>query len=190
MKPIRTKSSCTVSKKQRGFSLIEVLISTFVITIGLVSLLGAFAMAMATTQTAKQDMIAKQLAQEAMESVVTARETANVTWNQIQNVGGAGSPGVFVTNLQPINKCGIDGIIGTADDAGAGAETVQGTGPDGIVGTADDPAPTPLTDFQRSITITNTGSGDLRNITITVQYRTPQNPVRTYVLSGMISQYR
>src|ERR1051325_4052347 len=85
MKPIRTKSSCTVSKKQRGFSLIEVLISTFVITIGLVSLLGAFAMAMATTQTAKQDMIAKQLAQEAMESVVTARETANVTRSRCGN---------------------------------------------------------------------------------------------------------
>src|ERR1043166_4792859 len=194
MIPIGTKSSSKVSGNQYGFSLIEVLISTFVITIGLLSLLGAFGVAMATTQTAKQDMIAKQLAQEAMESIITARETANVTWNQIQNVGGAGSPGIFVTGLLPIKKTGTgtdtDGIIGTADDAGANAETMQEPGPDGIVGTADDPAPTPLTNFQRSIAIGPTATADLRTITITVQYSTPQNAARTYVLSGMISQYR
>src|SRR4051794_41725295 len=143
---IETKSRCAASGSQYGFSLIEVLISTLLITIGLLSLLGAFGVAMATTQTAKQYMIAKQLAQEAMESIITARETANVTWNQIQNVGGAGSPGIFMTGLLPIKKTGtgtdIDGIIGTADDAGANAETMQEPGPDGIVGTADDPAPT------------------------------------------------
>ena len=177
-------------ENQRGFSLIEVLISMVVITIGLVSLLGAFALAMAATQGAKQDMIAKQLAQEAMESHRYGARNCQCYLAPNSECRGAGTPGLFVAGLQPINKCGIDGIIGTADDAAAGAETVQGTGPDGVVGTADDPAPTPLTDFQRSIAITNTATGDLRNITITIQYRTPQNSARTYVLSGMISQYR
>lgn len=173
---------------QRGFTLIEVLISIFVITIGLIALLGAFAVAMAATQNAKQDMVAKQLAQEAMESIVTARETANSTWDQIQNVG-AGN-GIFVVGFMPINKAGADGIIGTADDAVAGAETTQDPGPDGIVGTADDGVPTPLANFQRNISITPTATGDLRNVTITIRYSSAQGTTRTYVLSGMISQYR
>jgi type II secretory pathway pseudopilin PulG len=173
---------------QAGFTLIEALISMCIITIGLIALLGAFTVAMAATQNAKQDMIAKQLAQEAMESIVTARETANSTWDQIQNVGPG--TGIFVTGLLPINKAGADGIIGTADDAAAGIETTQDPGPDGIVGTADDPAPTPLTNFKRSIAIGPTATGDLRTVTITIQYQTSQNNTRTYVLSGMISQYR
>jgi type IV pilus modification protein PilV len=174
--------------RQSGFSLIEVLISMVVITIGLIALLGAFTVAMASTQNAKLDMIAKQLAQESMESIVTARETANSTWDQIQNVGAGG--GIFVTGFVPINKAGADGIIGTADDNAAGAETVQNPGADGIVGTADDLPAAPLTNFQRSIAIGPTATGDLRTVTITVQYTTPQNVRRTYVLSGMISQYR
>src|ERR1041385_4321981 len=190
MTPMRTSTLHFTSRRQCGFTLLEVLISIVVITIGLISMLGAFGVAMAATQTARQDMVAKQLAQEAMESVVTAHETADATWDQIQNVGGAGTPGIFVTGAQPINKPGVDGIVGTADDAAALPETMQEPGPDGIVGTADDPAPTPLTNYQRTIAITPTATGDLRNVTITIQYSAPRSATRTYVLAGMISQYR
>src|SRR5437016_7034670 len=118
---IKTRPLRFASGRQYGFTLLEVLISIVVITIGLISLLGAFAVAMAATQTARQDMVAKQLAEEAMESIITARETADATWDQILNVGGGG---IFVTGLQPIKKPGVDGIIGTADDAAALAETM------------------------------------------------------------------
>jgi prepilin-type N-terminal cleavage/methylation domain-containing protein len=176
-------------KRQRGFSLMEVLISMFVLTVGLVSMLGVFATAMAATQTAQQDMIAKQLAQQAMETIFTARETQNVVWAQIQNVGGAGS-GIFVTGLQPIKQSGLDGIYGTADDSAAPAQTMTLPGPDGIVGTTDDIV-MGLTNYQRSIAIVNTASADLRQITITVQYTAAGIKVpRQYVLSGFISQYR
>ncbi len=175
---------------QQGFTLLEVLISMFVLTVGLVSLLGVFATAMAATQTAQQDMIAKQLAQQAMETIFTARETQNITWDQIQNVAGAGTPGIFVTGLQPMHQAGLDGIFGTADEGGASPMTMTLPGPDGIVGTADDVS-MPLTNFQRSIVITNTAATDLRNITITIQYYTPQLRVpKQYVLTGLISQYR
>jgi len=175
----------------------EVLISMFVLTIGLVSMLGVFATAMAATQTAQQDMIAKQLAQQAMETIFTARETQNVVWAQIQNVNGAG-PGLFVTGLQPIRQAGTDGIFGTGDDAAAPALTMTLPGPDGIVQTANgattpagDDVIVPLTNYQRSITITNTASADLRQIVITVQYMAAGLKVpRQYVLSGFISQYR
>ena len=187
IRPTRNTVVSQSDKNQTGFSLIEVLISIVVITIGLVSLLGAFSIAMAATQTARQDMIAKQLAQEAMESVVTARETADATWDQINNVG---TTGIFVAGLQPVNKAGVDGIVGTADDAAAGSEVMHDPGPDGIWKTADDGPDVPLTNFQRSIAIAPTATGDLRTVTITIQYSTSQTATRTYVLAGMISQYR
>ena len=185
-----TNSEQLHRRQQQGFTLMEVLISMFVLTVGLVSMLGVFATAMAATQTAQQDMMAKQLAQQAMETIFTARETQNIVWAQIQNVGGAGSPGIFVTGLQPITQAGIDGIYGTADDGAASPQTMTLPGPDGIVGTADDIS-MGLTNYQRSITITNTASADLRSITITIQYIAAGLKVpRQYVLSGFISQYR
>ena len=175
---------------EQGFTLLEVLISMFVLTIGLVSMLGVFGTAMAATQSAQQDMIAKQLAQQAMETIYTARETANITWDQIQNVGGAGTPGIFRTGLQPVKQVGTDGLYDSINDGGSAAQTMTLPGPDGIVGTADD-VTIPLTNFQRSITLTNTASADLRAVTIIVQYNTPQFKIpKQYVLSGFISQYR
>jgi prepilin-type N-terminal cleavage/methylation domain-containing protein len=186
--PIRKMSFDNSNRTSGGFTLIEVLISIVVITIGLVSLLAAFGVAMQATQAAKQDMIAKQVAQEAMEAIVTARETANVTWAQIQNVGPTG--GIFVTGLQQVRQAGADGIIGTADDSAAPMESMQDPGPDGIVGTSDDGPAIQLTNFQRSIVIQPAATPDLRTVTITVQYATDGGRIRSYILSGMISQYR
>ena len=53
------------------------MISMVIMTVGLVSLLGVFGLAMASTQTSQQNGISKQLANEALEGVLTARETAN-----------------------------------------------------------------------------------------------------------------
>jgi prepilin-type N-terminal cleavage/methylation domain-containing protein len=187
-----------LNRQQQGFTLLEVLISMFVLTVGLVSMLGVFATAMAATQTAQQDMIAKQLAQQAMETIYTARETANITWDQVQNVGGAGSPGIFRTGLQPIKQVGTDGIMDTINDGASQPQTMTLPGPDGIVQTptgatvpSGDDVMMGLTNYQRSIAIANTPSADLRSITITVRYTTPRSRFpKTYVLSGFISQYR
>ena len=70
---------------ENGFSLLEVVISMVVLTVGMVSLLGVFGLAMASTQTSQQNLIAKQLADEAIESIITARNTTQISWNQIQN---------------------------------------------------------------------------------------------------------
>lgn len=189
------KTKTTILQKratrgQQGFTLMEVLISMFVLTVGLVSMLGVFATAMAATQTAQQDMVAKQLAQQAMETIYTARETTNLTWDEIQNVAGAGSPGIFRTGLQPLKQPGTDGIYGSINDGASYPLTTTLPGPDGIVGTSDD-ATVGLTNYQRSISIVNTPSADLRSITITIQYTTSQSKFpKTYVLSGFISQYR
>ena len=182
-----------VRQAERGFSLLEVVISMAVLTVGLVSLLGVFGLAMASTQTSQQDMIAKQLANEALESIVTARNTSQVTWAQVQNVANGG---IFLDGTTSIYLPGADGIVGTTDDAVAGEQTLTEPGPDGIFGTADD-VQIPLTGYQRTILISQVldSSGNvvptLRGVNITMQYTTSQAKLpKTYVLSSFISQYR
>jgi prepilin-type N-terminal cleavage/methylation domain-containing protein len=181
------------TRRQKGFTLLEVMISMVVMTVGLVALLGVFGLAMASTQTSQQNGISKQLANETLEGVLTARETANVTWAQIANTGAGG---IFVSGFKPINKAGADGIIGTADDTAAGPQTLSMPGPDGIFGTSDD-VQLPLTNYQRQISIVpaNDANGNpiptLNIVTITVQYNNPQLKVpQNYVLTTYISQYR
>jgi type IV pilus modification protein PilV len=189
----RAGNSRVRKQAERGFSLLEVVISMAVLTVGLVSLLGVFGLAMASTQTSQQDMIAKQLANEALESIVTARNTSQVTWAQVQNVANGG---IFLDGTTPIYLSGADGIVGTADDAVAGEQTLTEPGPDGIFGTADD-VQIPLTGYQRTILISQVldSSGNvvptLRGVNITMQYTTSQAKLpKTYVLSSFISQYR
>lgn len=182
-------SSPLRQQDERGFTLIEVLISMFVLTIGLVSLLSVFAFAMASTQSSQQDLIAKQLASEAMESIFTARDTSQLAWAQIQNTGNGG---IFVDNpaFQPINYPGADGIVGTADDALAGSEMMTLPGRDGITGTADD-VQMSLSNYQRGIVIADVpNTTTLRTVTITIQYQTPRGLRKNYVLTGDISAFR
>jgi len=169
------------------------MISMVVMTVGLVALLGVFGLAMASTQTSEQNAISKQLANEALEGVLTARETANITWSQIANTGNGG---IFLSGFNPIDLPGADGIIGTADDAAAGPQTLTMPGADGIFGTADDVL-MPLSNYQRQIAITPAldQSGNpiatLDVVTITVQYNNPQLKIpQNYVLTTYVSQYR
>ena len=179
---------------QGGFSLIEVMVSMAVLTVGLVSLAGVFGLAMATTQSSQQDMIAKQLANEAYESIITAHNTTQLGWDDLQNVNspcsaGGNNCGIFLLNPQQIYQAGQDGIYGTQDDITAGLrQSLHDPGPDGIYGTADDVL-IPLTSYQRAIAISNLGT-TLRNVTITVQYTTPQSTQKTYVLTSYISEFQ
>jgi prepilin-type N-terminal cleavage/methylation domain-containing protein len=184
-----------VKRSQRGFSLIECMISMAILTIGLISLLGVFGIAMATTQTSQENNTAKQLANEAMEGILTARETANITWTQINNTG---SGGIFLPGFLPIDCAGVDGIIGTADDAACGPQILEQPGPSGVyVGTCPPDVCNNLTNFTRQILISPVivGGGPpsttLRQVTITIQYTLPQfNVPRQYVLNTYISPYR
>ena len=201
-----TRHSCISRARklaQGGFSLLEVVISMALLTVGMVSLLGVFGLAMASTLTSQEDMIAKQLANESYESIVTARNTSQINWDDIQNTGSTNCPitnasscGIFLNNANPIYNSGADGIFGTADDATAGEETLQDPGPDGIYGNADD-LHIPLTQYQRTIGITpvlDSGGNPistLRSVTITMQYYTAQSKLqKTYILNSYISQFQ
>ena len=193
---IKTSVPTIMETREQGFTMLEVLISMFVLTIGLCSLLAAITYAMAATQTSQSDLIAKSVANEAMESIFTARDTSQAQWSDIQNVNAGG---IFLdtTTKQKIYTAGTDGIVGTADDYTTGSpETMILPGKDGILGTSDDKS-IDLSNFSRTVAITpvldtngNTIS-DLRNIVITVSYTVPRlRTAKNYVLTGYISQYR
>lgn len=199
----RGSISRTPNTSESGFSLLEVVISMAVLTIGLVSLLGVFGLAMATTQTSQQDMIAKQLGNEALESIITARNTSQMNWDDVQNSGSTNCPnlgtstcGIFLTGSQPMYNAGADGIYGTSDDASAGAEVLREPGPDGIYGNSNDVL-IPLTGYQRTIVFTPLSDAQgnpvasLRGVTVTIQYTTPQTKLqKNYILNSYISQYQ
>jgi prepilin-type N-terminal cleavage/methylation domain-containing protein len=194
----RTRANSTsVMRSERGFTLLEVMFSMVVMTIGLVALLGVMGIAMASTQTSEELAISKRLANEALEGILTARETSQVQWSNIANgncaVGTGCTNGIFVAGPQTINLPGVDGIIGTSDDAAAGPQILEQPGASGVwAGTCPPDNCTSLTNYTRTIAITPVaGDANLNSVTITVTYtnpqlRTPQN----YVLSTYISQYR
>jgi len=192
---IKKANSGAGKRAESGFSLIEVMISMTVLTVGMVSLLGVFGLALEATQASQQNTIAKQLANEAYESIITARNSTEFNWDALQNVGstqcisGASSCGAFLTGWMPIYNAGADGVYGTADDAASGEQTLQDPGPDGIFQTADDTF-IPLTGYQRQITIT-TVDPTLRSVTITIQYTIPQAGLQqTYTLNSLISEFQ
>ena len=205
----RGRSSQVRRQAEDGVSLLEVVISMAVLTVGMVSILGVFGLAMAATETSQQGMIAKQLANEAYESIVTARNSGQITFDDIQNTGstncpvtGAATCGIFASPTTPqpmyqaITTGQYAGILGTTYDVGQPEQTLQDPGPDGIFQTADDTF-IPLTGYQRTVLISSVkdASGytvsSLRSVTITVQYQTSQtNQPKTYILNSYISQYQ
>jgi prepilin-type N-terminal cleavage/methylation domain-containing protein len=196
----QTRSQFRSRNRQRGFTLMEVMISIVVLTVGLVSMLAMFSVAMAATNSAQEDMIAKQEAAEALESIFTGRNTSQIVWNQIQNVSNGG---IFLNNAQPILDPGPDGLAGTADDlnanpqCGGPSQCLVLPGPDGLLGTGDDVF-LPMNNFTRQIQIVNVNNPDgtlnlsLRQITITVNYTTSQFRAtrKNYSIGAYISSYR
>jgi len=192
---------------ENGFSLLEVVISMTVLTVGMVSLLGVFGLAMASTQTSSQDLTAKQLANEAYESLVTARNSSQITFDDIQNSGstscpmtGASTCGIFAIGPEPMYQAittgAYAGILGTTYDIGQPEQTLQDPGPDGVFQTVDDTF-IPLIGYTRTILVSPLydSSGNListvRSVTITMNYTTPQMKTqKTYILNSYISEYQ
>ena len=170
---------------ESGFTLIEVMVASVLLSIGLVVLAQSFTVGFAMVVRAQDNTMAQQKAREVLESVLTGRNTQNLTFDNIDNVGtGAG---IFLTALQPLYQPGHDGIIGTADDADAGMETITLPGPDGVLGTSDDDV-RPLTNYKRQIEIT-TLTDTLKQIKVTIQYTTLPGLTRSVVVMSYVSPY-
>lgn len=189
----RAKKGC------EGFSLMEVLIASVILVIGLLSLMSLFVTALAAVKSSDEDMIARQKAREALESIYTARNDGTITFASIQNVSKGG---IFTDNFQTMYLPGANGIPGTSQDSTI-LDRVILPGKNGIVETdpaaaapAGDDVLVPLSNFQRQILINNVTDPDgtvnvnMRQVTVTVRVWSTKGYSRDYTTSGYISSYQ
>ena len=155
----------------RGFSLIEVLVAMFILTVGLLPLAQLSAAAVMRAASSTPLSIAREKAREAIESVHAARDTGEASWATIRNVA---SGGVFLDGAQAVKNPGVDGLVNTADD---GADEF------------------PTKEFTRQILITNlnfdnttTVNPNLRQVQVIIQYFV-MGGWRTYTMTTYISSY-
>jgi hypothetical protein len=173
-------------RSEGGFSLVESIVALGVLTFGLLAMAQVFTLGLGMLGGANADLIAREKAAEAIESVYTARDTRVVTWAQIRNVAGvSGSDGgVFRDGARPLTTVGRDGLVNTADDGAV--EAVMTPGPDNLLGTGDDVARL-MTEFTREIEIRDVGP-NLRRIRVIIGYQVATGH-REYVLETFISSF-
>src|SRR5579872_1568544 len=190
----------------QGFTLIEVMIAIVVMSVGILAVIASFATAVAATQSAQEDLIARQKVLEAMDSIYTARNSQQLPFAAVANVSNGG---IFLDGAQTLKCAGPDGLVNTGDDvncttqAGAncpdnGAECMVLPGNDGILGTANDVTMS-LGNFTRTIAITpttyptgpNAGqvNPNMMAISITISYTKAGIPARSFTANGLITSY-
>ena len=159
-----------------------------ILATGLLGLAGVFTLGMAHMATSSANLVAREKAREAVESVHTARDTRTISWCQIYNVTATKSaectsaaPGVFLNGAQSLEGSRATTASSTRPTTGRSRSS---PGPDGMLGTSDDVS---MTNYTRTILISNLtqddGTGinqDLRQITVTITYNVgPVQAVRT-----------
>ena len=183
-------------RREDGISLMEMMVALVILMIGLLGMAQVFYFGMAIVGTSSAQLIAREKAREAIESVHTARDTRVITWAQIRNAAApdcgawantTGNPGgTFVNGEQNLLAAGPDGLVATGDDTGQ----EMTPGPDNTLGTSDD---VPLAGFTREIAICDiNGNANLRQISVTIRYNGSAavgNRRREYTLTTYISSF-
>src|SRR5262249_32040266 len=150
------------------------MLAALIIAVALIAIGLTMVQAVGAVYYTQQQLIAKQKAREALESVFTARSTQDITFDQIQNTTSGN--GIFLDGFQSIRGMGVDGIANTADDAVTAVQTLVFPGPDGLLGTADDETLS-LANYQRRIVITNVldtngnVDPDIRQVMVEVRFK-------------------
>ena len=165
---------------ESGVTILEMVVAMLVLTVGLLGLAASIGYAVNVSNKGRNITNTKLLVVSCLEQIETLRNTQQLTFSQIANVGdpglATGNFAGFPTGFQPVSiNPGPDGIFGTADD-------LINAGPDNTYGTADD-----FTDYtwavaglQRQIVITSL-STNLKRIEVTVRYPDPDGHLRNLV---------
>ena len=70
-----------------GFTLVETMVAIVVLAVGVLGLAAMLASSVARMNVSQDEYIAQQKASEAIESIFTARNTGQKTWNSLCNIG-------------------------------------------------------------------------------------------------------
>jgi len=173
------------NKRERGFTLIETMIAMVILSFGILSVAACYTQGIQASNSNQMSFIAQQKAQEAMETIFTARDSGTLTFANIANVSQGG---LFLDGPQRLCDAGPDGVLGTADDnCNMPNVIVTGPGSDNILGTGDDTVINLNPWMTRTIAITPVnGTQQLNQVTITVNY-TYQGRTTQFVLVSYIS---
>ncbi|HEY8715226.1 MAG TPA: prepilin-type N-terminal cleavage/methylation domain-containing protein [Candidatus Acidoferrum sp.] len=179
-------------KHERGFTMIEAVISIAILSFGVLTLAAVYAQGIYYASMTQYDYVAEKKAEQAVEAIFTARDNNTLSWAQIQNVSAGG---VFVEGPQPMLQPGPDGLVGTASDAGSPNEVIViGPNDAGQIGTATDktvdlnPWMTRTIDISPVVDTAGNNAPNLRQITVTVHYQVGQMQ-RTHTLISYISSF-
>jgi prepilin-type N-terminal cleavage/methylation domain-containing protein len=155
----------------RGFSLLEMVVAMGILTIGLLAVASSIGYALMVSNGSRNVTNSKLLIVSMLEQMETLRNTGELTFGQIANVGqvddtgGVRSFAGFRSDFAPVSMTpGPDGIFGTDDD-------LMDPGADGIYGTQDDVLKPSLArpGVTRQILITQLGP-QLKRIQVTLRY--------------------
>jgi len=175
-------------KSQAGFSLIEMVVATLILTIGLLGMASAISYALMASNRGRGVTNAKMLVVSMLEQMETLRNTGQLHFTEISNSQVSGStftgfrdPDTFY----PVsNAPGADGVFGTADDL------ATGPGADGLYGTTDDAIDQTRTipNVTRKIKIETFSTNDyLKKITVTLRYSSNGGEYRDLTCVGYLN---
>ena len=175
------------AKRSDGFGLVETLVGLSILAFGLLGVAAAFSQGMRSLAGSNYDILAREKAVEAIETVYSARDTKTITWAEVRNVQGetGHDGGVFLDGPHPLTIAGDDGLVNTEDDSEELEALVQ-PGVDEQLGTGDDIVQ-PLTGFTRQIEIKQL-SATLRQLRVVIRYHVGTE-AREYVIVTYISSY-
>jgi prepilin-type N-terminal cleavage/methylation domain-containing protein len=113
-----SRSSERSRQSAAGFSLLEMVIAMFILTIGLLAVAQAISYSLMASNRGRGVTNAKMLIVSMLEQIETLRDTGQLHFNEISNSQVLGSTFTgFPDTFQPVSTVpGADGVFGTADD--------------------------------------------------------------------------
>ena len=100
-------------RAEKGFTLLETVVAMAILSFGILTLASIYTQGVKASYQSQIQFIAQEKAQEALETIFTARDTQSLSFAQINNVSQGG---VFLDGPQPLLAPGPDNVLGTPDD--------------------------------------------------------------------------
>ena len=184
------KINSVFPNNEKGFSLLEAVVATLIMTIGLMGAAAALTYALEYGTTSRNVGNAKLLIVATLEEMESLRNTRRLEFKQIANVTAVDNTDCkntfngFSNGFRPISlNPGFDGVNGTNDD-------IKVAGPDTIWGNVDDVDDTTLirSGYTRQITITSLPSDTtIKKVEVKVRYYSVGGKVSEIIGVGYIN---